>query len=127
MEEPIREMLNNVRRFNPKYVDIMLSEMIKTYSNDGYHEMLELARHMQLFQKKCHKLAWTLLNTINNVHHYHTWHNDISPNNVLLRFLQNSLDKGYIHICGWTIVGNFCDLKESLYIHKREKEKSKTI
>jgi hypothetical protein len=65
-------MLNDVRQSNPKNVDIMLSKMIKTYSNDGYHEMLELARHVQLFQEKRHKPAWTLLNTMNNVHHCHT-------------------------------------------------------
>jgi RIO-like serine/threonine protein kinase len=48
---------------------------------------------VEVFRKKCHELAWTFLNTMNNVHHCHTLHNDMSPNNVMLHFPPNSADK----------------------------------
>jgi hypothetical protein len=57
---------------------------------------------------------------MNNVHHCHTLHNDMSSDNVLLHFPPNSLDKVYIGICDWAMAGNFNDLKDSLYIHKSE-------
>jgi hypothetical protein len=48
--------------------------------------MLELARLMELYQEKRYKLAWTLLNTMNNVIHYHTLYNNMSRDNVMLYF-----------------------------------------
>jgi hypothetical protein len=76
-------MLNDERQFNREDIHIILCKMIKTYSRDEYHDMLELVRLVELFQEKCHKLAWTLLNTINNVHYYHFLNNDMSPNYVM--------------------------------------------
>jgi hypothetical protein len=46
---------------------------------------------------------------------------------ALLHFLQIFSDKIYIGILNWAMVGNFCDLKESRYIHKNKEEKSNTI
>jgi serine/threonine protein kinase len=71
-----------------------------------------------------HELAWIFLNTMNNVHHCHTLHNDISPDNALLHFPPNFPDKVYIGICNWAMAGNFNDLKESLYIHESEEVKT---
>jgi hypothetical protein len=58
----------------------------------------ERAQQVQLFRKRHHDLAWTFLNTMNNVHHYHTLHNDISPDNILLHFPPAFLEKVYIGI-----------------------------
>jgi hypothetical protein len=88
---------------------------------------MELAKHIQLFWEKRQKLAWTLLNIMNNVHHYQTLHNDISPNNVLLHFPPNSPNEVYIGICDGSMAGNFSELKESLYIHESEVGKSRTM
>ena len=82
---------------------------------------------MEVFRKKRHKLAWTFLNTMNNVLHCHTLHNDMSPHNILLHFLPNSLDKVYIGICDWAMAGNFNDLEESLYIHENQEVKNRIM
>jgi hypothetical protein len=71
-------------------------------------------------RKKCHELAWTFLNTMNNVQHYHTLHNNMSSDNIMLHFPPNSQDKVYIGICNWAMAGNFNDLKKSLYIHESQ-------
>jgi serine/threonine protein kinase len=80
-----------------------------------------------VFRKKRHELAWTFLNTMNNVHHCHTLHNDISPDNVMLYFPPNSADKVYIGICNWAMAGNFNDLKESLYIHESQEARTRMM
>jgi serine/threonine protein kinase len=67
------------------------------------------------------------LNTMNNVHHCHTLHNDISPDNVMLYFPPNSADKVYIGICNWAMAGNFNDLKESLYIHESQEARTRMM
>ena len=104
-------MLKDEKDFNCKDVHITLCEMIKTYLKDEYYEVFELARRLELFRNKHYKLAWTLLKIINNVHYCHTLHNDISPNNVMLHFSQNCLDKVYIGICGWAMARYYNDLK----------------
>jgi hypothetical protein len=120
----IREMLRDEAQFNREDVHITLQAAILIDSKDDYQKKLELATHMDVFQKKRHKLAWTFLNTMNNVHHCCTLHNDISPDNILLHFLPNFLDKVYIGICDWAMAGNFNDLKESLYIYESEQAKT---
>jgi serine/threonine protein kinase len=80
-----------------------------------------------VFRKKRHELAWTFLNTMNNVHHCHTLHNDMSPDNVLLHFLPNSPNKVYIGICNWAMARNFNDLKESLYIHESQEARTRMM
>jgi hypothetical protein len=80
-----------------------------------------------MFQEKPYKLAWTLFNTMNNVHHCHTLHNNMSLDNVILHFLPIFLDKVYIGICNWIMAGSFNELKESLYIYKIVEAQSKTI
>jgi hypothetical protein len=67
------------------------------------------------------------LNTMNNVHHCHILHNDMLPDNVMLHFPPNFPDKVYIGICNWAMVGNFNDLKESLYIHKSQEAKNRIM
>jgi hypothetical protein len=114
----IREMIKEEALNNRESVHITLQAAILIDSNDDYQKKLDIARHVEVFRKKCHELAWTILNTMNNVHHCHTLHNDMSHNNVLLHFPPNSPDKVYISICDWAMAGNFNDLKESLYIHK---------
>jgi serine/threonine protein kinase len=64
---------------------------------------------------------------MNNVHHCHTLHNDMSPDNVLLHFPPNSEDKVYIGICDWAMAGNFNDLKESLYIHESQEARNRVM
>jgi hypothetical protein len=97
---------------------ITLQAAILIDSNDDYQKKLDTVRRVEVFRKKRHELAWTFLNTMNNVHHCHTLHNNMSPNNVLLHFPPNSPDKVYIGICDWAMAGNFNDLKESLYTHE---------
>jgi hypothetical protein len=96
-------------------------------SRDDYQKRLELAMRMDVFRKKRHKLAWTFLNIMNNVHHCHAQHNDILPDNVLLHFPLDFPDKVYIGICNWAMAGNFNDLKESLYIHESEEVKTRIM
>jgi hypothetical protein len=74
-----------------------------------------------VFRKKRHELAWTFLNTMNNVHHCHTLHN------VMLHFPPNSTDKVYIGVCDWAMAGNFNDLKESLYIHESQEARTRVM
>ena len=81
----------------------------------------------EMFRKKRHKLVWTFLNTMNNVHHCHTLHNDMSPDIVLLHFPPNFLDKVYIGISDWAMARNFNDLNESLYIHENEEAKTRMM
>jgi serine/threonine protein kinase len=82
---------------------------------------------VEVFRKRRHVLAWTFLNTMNNVHHCHSLHNDMSPDNVLLHFPPNSEDKVYIGICDWAMAGNFNDLKESLYIHESQEARARMM
>jgi hypothetical protein len=42
----------------------------------------------------------------------------------MLHFPPNFPDKVYIGICNWAMVGNFNDLKESLYIYESEQAKT---
>ena len=116
----IREMMKDEVQYNCESVHITLQVVFLIDSNDDYQKKLDATRHVNVFRKKCNKLVWTFLNTINNVHHCHTWHNDMSPDNVILHFPPNSVDKAYISICDWAMVGNFNHLKESLYIHKSQ-------
>jgi hypothetical protein len=96
-------------------------------SRDDYQKRLELAMRMDVFRKKRHKLAWTFLNIMNNVHHCHAQHNDILPDNVLLHFPLDFPDKVYIGICNWAMAGNFNDLKESLYIHESQEARTRIM
>jgi hypothetical protein len=123
----IREMLRNEAQFNREDVHITLQAAILIDSRDDYQKKLELATRVDVFRKKHHELAWTFLNTRNNVHHCHTLHNNISPDNVLLHFQPNFPDKVYIGICNWAMVGNFNDLKESCYIHESEEAKTRIM
>jgi hypothetical protein len=93
-------------------VHITLCGMILTCVNNKYQKMLELATHVELFQKKRHELAWTFLNTMNNVHHCYNLYNNMLLDNVMLHFPPNFPDKIYIYICDWTTAGNFNDLKD---------------
>jgi hypothetical protein len=95
----IREMIREEVLYNHESVHITLQWLpeeaaILIDSNNDYQKKLDTARRVEVFRKKRHKLAWTFLNTMNNVHHCHTLHNDMSPDNVLLHFPPNSLDKG---------------------------------
>jgi hypothetical protein len=63
---------------------------------------------------------------MNNVHHCLILYN-MSPNNIMLHFPPNFINKVFINICNWATVRNFNDLKESLYIHKSEETKSKIM
>jgi hypothetical protein len=120
----IQEMIRDEALYNRESVHITLQAAILIDSNDDYQKKLDIARHVEVFRKKRHELAWTFLNTMNNVHHCHTLHNDMSPDNVLLHFPPNSANKVYIDICDWAMVGNFNDLKESLYIHESQEART---
>ena len=106
----IREMIRDEVLYNRESVYITLQAAFLIDSNDDY----QTAMCVEVFRKKRHKLAWTFLNTMNNVHHCHTLHNDMSPDNILLHFSPSSNEKVYIGICDWAMAGNFNDLKESL-------------
>jgi hypothetical protein len=120
----MKEMMRDEKRFNCEDVHITLQATTLTNSRDGYQKKLNVARHVYRFRKKYHELAWIFLNTMNNVHHCHTLHNDMSSNKILLHFLPKSLDKVYIGICDWAMARNFNDLKESLYIHESQEEEN---
>jgi serine/threonine protein kinase len=120
-------MIRDKVLYNRKSVHIILQAAILIDSNDDYQKELDITRRVEVFRKKCHKLVWTFLNTMNNVHHCHTLHNDMSPNNVLLHFPPNSEDKVYICICDWAMAGNFNDLKESLYIHENQEARTRVM
>jgi hypothetical protein len=111
----IREMMKDEAQYNRESIYIILQAAFLIDSNDDYQKKLDAARHVEVFRMKRHKLAWTFLNTMNNVHHCHTLYNDMSPDNVILYFPPNSAYKVYIGICDWAMAGNFNDLKESLY------------
>ena len=79
----IREMMRDEALYNREDVHLTLQAAILIDSRDDYQKKLETALRVQLFRKKRHELAWTFLNTMNNVHHCHTLHNDMSPDNIL--------------------------------------------
>jgi serine/threonine protein kinase len=120
-------MIREEALYNRESVHITLQAVILIDSNDDYWKKLDTTRCVEVFRKKRHKLAWTFLNTMNNVHHCHTLHNDMSPDNVLLHFPPNPLDKVYIGICDWAMAGNFNDLKESLYIHESQEARNRVM
>ena len=120
-------MLRDEASFNRDDVQATLHAAILLDSRDDYQKKLEAAKRVEVFRKKHHELAWTFLNTMNNVHHCHTLHNDMSPDNILLHFLPDSNDKVYIGVCDWAMAGNFNDLKESLYIHESEEAKARML
>ena len=123
----LREMLRDEALYNRESIHLTLQAAILIDSRDDYQKKLETALRVEVFRKKRHELAWTFLNTMNNVHHCHTLHNDMSPDNVLLHFPPNSPDKVYIGICDWAMAGNFNDLKESLYIHESQEVKARMM
>jgi serine/threonine protein kinase len=112
---------------NHESVHITLQAAILIDSNDDYQKKLDIARRVEVFRKKRHELVWTFLNTMNNVHHCHTLHNDMSPDNVMLHFPPNSEDKVYIGICDWAMAENFNDLKESLSIHESQEARTRVM
>jgi hypothetical protein len=121
-------MMRDEERFNRESVHITLQAAFLIDSNDDYLKKLDVARHVEVFRKKRHKLVWTFLNTMNNVHHCHTLHNDMSPDNFMLHFPPNSQDKVYIGICDWAaMAGNINDLKESLYIHESQEARTRIM
>jgi hypothetical protein len=91
-------MIRDEERFNHESVHITLQVAFFIDSNNDYQKKLDTARCVKVFRKKRHELAWTFLNTMNNIHHCHTLHNDMSPDNVMLHFPPNSQDKVYIGI-----------------------------
>jgi hypothetical protein len=123
----LREMLNDEASFHRQDVQITLHAAYLQLSRDDYQKKLDAAKRVEVFRKKRHELAWTFLNTMNNVHHCHTLHNDMSPDNILLHFPPDVNDKVYIGVCDWAMAGNFNNLKESLYIHESEEAKAKMI
>jgi hypothetical protein len=120
----IWEMMRDEERFNCEDIHITLQAAVLTNSRDEYQKKLDATRHVYVFWKNRHKLAWIFLNIMKNIHHCHTLHNDISPDNVLLHFRPKSVDKVYINICDSAMAGNFNDLKESLYIHESQEVKT---
>jgi serine/threonine protein kinase len=120
-------MIKDEAPYNRESVHITLQAAILIDSNDDYQKKLDTARRVEVFRKKRHELAWTFLNTMNNVHHCHTLHKDMSPDNVLLHFPPNSPDKVYIGICDWAIARNFNDLKESFYIHESQEARTRLM
>jgi hypothetical protein len=123
----IQEMMRDEAQYNRESVHITLQAAFLIDSNDDYQKKLDAARLVEVFRKKRHELAWTFLNTMNNVHHCHTLHNNMSPDNIMLYFLPNSVDKVYIGICDWAMAGNFNDLKESLYIHESQEARTRVM
>lgn len=123
----IREMIRAEASYNREDVEATLHAAFLIDSRDDFMKKQETARRVEVFRKKRHELAWTFLNTMNNVHHCHTLHNDMSPDNILLHFPPNSNDKVYIGICDWAMASNFNNLKESLYIHESEEAKTKML
>jgi hypothetical protein len=120
-------MMRDEEPLNRKSIHITLQVAILIDSRDDYQKRLDAARHVEVFRKKHHKLAWTFLDTMNNVYHCHTLHNDMSPDNILLHFSPNFRDKIYTGICDWAMVGNFNDLKESFYIHENQEAKTRIM
>jgi hypothetical protein len=120
-------MIRDEALYNCESVYITLQAEFLIDSNDDYQKKLDAARRVEVFRKKYHKLAWTILNTMNNVHHCHTLHNDMSPDNIMLHFPPNSVDKVYIGICDWAMARNFNDLKEFFYIHKSQEARTRVM
>jgi hypothetical protein len=123
----IRETIIDEALYNRKSIHITLQAAILIDSNDDYQNKLNTARCVEVFRKKRHELAWTFLNTMINVYHCHTLHNDMSPDIIMLHFPPNSADKVYIGICDWAMARNFNDLKESFYIHESQEARTRVM
>ena len=121
--------MRDEERFDRKSVHVTFQVAILINSKDDYQKKLDAGKHVEVFWKKGRELAWTFLNTMNNIHHCHTLHNNMSLDNVMLHFLPKSKIKVFRGICDWTMVGNFNDFKESFYILQelRGKDQDNTI
>jgi serine/threonine protein kinase len=120
-------MMRDEEQFNRESVHITFQAAILIDSRDDYQKKLDAGRRVEVFWKKGHELAWTILNTMNNIHHCHTLHNDVSPDNVMLHFPLNSKNKVFSGICDWTMAGNFNDFKESFYIHESQEARTRIM
>jgi hypothetical protein len=122
----MREMMRDEERFNRESVHITLQAAILIDSKDDYQKKLDAARCVEVFQKKRHKLAWTFLNTMNNFHHCHICTTTCYPTTSCCIFrrtlrIKSTSDLRLGH------VGNFNDLKESLYIHESQEAKTRIM
>jgi hypothetical protein len=79
----LRDMFN----LDNRYGDNIATRV--AYENTSGDELL-CAKHLRRFRKKQMELAWALLHIMDEVHKSHNLHNDISPNNILLHFPEES-------------------------------------
>jgi hypothetical protein len=82
--------MKDEEQFKRESVHITLQATFLIDSKDDYQKKLDVARRVEVFRNKRHKVVWTFLNTMNNVHHCHTLQNNMSSNNVMLHFCQTS-------------------------------------
>jgi RIO-like serine/threonine protein kinase len=94
------------------------------YENTFGNELLR-AEHLRWFQKKRMELAWALLHIMDEVHKSHDLHNDISPDNILLHFLEES--KVYIGVCDWGLATKSTEPMKSLYTFRDKKSKDEKM
>jgi hypothetical protein len=94
-----------------KYGDNIATRV--AYENTFGDELLH-AEHLHWFQKKQTELAWVLLHIMDEVHKSHNLHNDISSNNILLHFPEES-SKVYIGVCDWGLATKSMEPMKSLY------------
>ena len=94
------------------------------YDNTSGNELLR-AEHLCQFQKKQIELVWALLYIIDEVHKNHNLHNDISANNILLHFPEES--KVHIRVCDWGLATKSTEPIKSLYTFWDKKSKDEKM
>jgi serine/threonine protein kinase len=95
------------------------------YENTSGDELLH-AEHLHWFRKKRTELAWALLHIMDEVHKSHNLHNDISPDNILLHFLEEE-SKVYIGVCDWGLATKSTEPMKSLYTFRDKKSKDENM
>ncbi|KAG0571933.1 hypothetical protein KC19_VG055000 [Ceratodon purpureus] len=74
-----------------------------------------LGKRLQLFRSKRTELAWALCNIIDAVHKYGYLQNDLSPDNILLHFLEDE-SKIYIEVCDWGLMTKTLENRRSPWV-----------
>ena len=112
-------MLNCDRKFGD---DVFIRIHYGHYPDDKVLHAHQLVR----FRKKCTELAWALLYIMNEVHKSSNLHNDLSPDNILLHFLDDE-SQIYIGVYDWGMMTKATEPMQSLYTFTNAEKMVETL
>jgi hypothetical protein len=111
----IREMLHRDRRYGDN-VFVHLN-----FHTEYGPEEVARANQLVRFRKYRTELAWALLHIMNEVHKIGYFHNDVSPDNILLHFPADE-SRVFIGVCDWGLSTTIRESMNSLYCFTKKEE-----